>query len=59
MCSKNKDVNYLCSYWTADLHVCFGIGKKQFSSGCGWYVTDIVIFFKDIGVFKQYRCRSD
>ena len=30
-CSGNKDVDQLCSYCTADLHLCCCIGKGQFS----------------------------
>ena len=29
MCSKNKGADQLCSYCTADLRLCFRIGKKK------------------------------
>ena len=29
--SENKGTDQLCSYCTADLRLCFGIDKKQFS----------------------------
>ena len=28
LCSENKEVDQLCSYCAADLHLCFHIGKK-------------------------------
>ena len=31
LCSKYKATDQLCSYYTADLHLCFCIGKIQFS----------------------------
>ena len=32
-CSENKGADQLCSYCTADLRICFRLGKIQFSHG--------------------------
>ena len=38
LCSKNKGVDQLCGYRTADLHLCFPIyAKNQVFSCCGSY----------------------
>ena len=29
LCSENKGTDQLCSYWAADLHLCFRICKRQ------------------------------
>ena len=31
LCSGNKEADQLCSYCTADLHLCFRVCKKWFS----------------------------
>ena len=50
MCGENKGADQLCSYCTADLHLCFGIAKIRFSHDVAqmtnvFYVLLIQILF--------------
>ena len=38
LCSENKGADQLCSYYTADLHLCFRLGKNLVFSRHGSYV---------------------
>ena len=67
LCSKNQGADQLCSYFTADLRLCFCIGENLVFSKCGSYDennyimlyttinrprTDFIILFNNSIVFN-------
>ena len=43
-CSENKDADQLCSYCTADQHLCFRIGKSLVSQDVALLYLILLIF---------------
>ena len=46
--SKNKGANQLCSYCTADLRLCFCIGRIWLSHGGAHFTLQIAIVLKKL-----------
>ena len=40
---ENKGADQLCSYCTADLQLCFRLGKSPVTSGCGSLLKNIML----------------
>ena len=53
-CSENKGADQLCSYCTADLRLCFRIGKNLIFSYVFYCETKLFMMCKDVKVFREY-----